>query len=89
MRGTGEAPRFDGTFGTKNPVGTGAFKLETYEPNNRLVLSRFDGYWGAKALLDKVIFTPIADGPASRQALQSGELQGYDQLDPADLTALT
>ncbi len=88
VSGTGEDPRFDGTFGTKNPVGTGPFTLETYEPNNRLVLARNDSYWGDKALLDKVIFRPIADGPARRQALQAKEIQGYDLVDPADLTAL-
>jgi peptide/nickel transport system substrate-binding protein len=88
VTGTGEEPRFEGTFGTKNPVGTGPFKLETYEPNNRLVLARFDDYWGDKAKLDKVIFKPIADGPARRQALEAGEIQGYDLVDPADLGAL-
>ncbi|MEO6204880.1 MAG: ABC transporter substrate-binding protein [Mycobacteriales bacterium] len=88
VSGTGEEPRFDGTFGTKNPVGTGPFSLELYEPNNRLVLARNDNYWVEKALLDKVIFKPIADGPARRQALQAGEIQGYDLVDPADLSAL-
>ncbi len=88
VTGTGEEPRFEGTFGSKNPVGTGPFTLETFEPNNRLVLARFDDYWGDKALLDKVIFKPIADGPARRQALESGEIQGYDLVDPADLDAL-
>lgn len=88
VTGTGEEPRFEGTFGTQNPIGTGPFKLETYEPNSRLVLARFDDYWGDKATLDKVIFKPIADGPARRQALESGEIQGYDLVDPADLDAL-
>ncbi|MDQ4097930.1 MAG: ABC transporter substrate-binding protein [Actinomycetota bacterium] len=88
VTGTGEEPRFEGTFGTKNPIGTGPFKLEAFEPNNRLVLARFDDYWGDKAKLDKVIFKPIADGPARRQALEAGEIQGYDLVDPADLGAL-
>jgi len=88
VTGTGDEPKFEGSFGIKNPVGTGPFTLETYEPNNRLVLARFDGYWGDKAILDKVIFKPIADGPARRQALQSNEIQGYDLVDPADLAAL-
>ena len=88
VTGTGEEPRFEGTFGTQNPVGTGPFRFETFEPNNRLVIARFDDYWGDKAKLDKVIFTPIADGPARRQALQSGDIQGYDLVDPADLQPL-
>ena len=88
VTGTGDEPRFEGAFGTKNPVGTGPFELETFEPNNRLVLTRFKDYWGEPAKLDKVIFKPIADGPARRQALEAGEIQGYDLVDPADLGAL-
>ncbi len=88
MTGSGESPRFEGAFGRTNPVGTGPYRLETFEPKNRLVLTRFDGYWGDKAKLDKVIFKPIADGPARKQALQAGEIQGYDLVDPADLAAL-
>ncbi len=88
VTGTGEEPRFEGAFGQTNPVGTGPFELETYEPNNRLVLKRYDGYWGDKALLDKVIFQPIAEGPARRQALESNEIQGYDLVDPGDVEAL-
>mgnify|MGYP006140201419 CR=1 FL=1 len=37
--------RFDGTFGTQNPVGTGPYQLEAFEPNNRLVMTRFEDYW--------------------------------------------
>jgi peptide/nickel transport system substrate-binding protein len=88
VTGTGDEPRFEGTFGTEHPIGTGPYMLETYEPNNRLVLTRFEDYWGDAAILDKVIFKPIADGPARRQALEAGEIQGYDLVDPADLGAL-
>ena len=88
VTGTGEEPRFEGAFGKTNPVGTGPFTLETYEPNNRLVLARNDAYWGEKSKLDKVIFKPIAEGPARKQALQAGEIQGYDLVDPADLASL-
>ncbi len=88
VTGSGEEPRFEGTFGTQNPVGTGPFKLESFEPGNRLVLARFDQYWGDKAKLEKVIFRPIASGPARRQALQSGEIQGFDLVEPGDAQAL-
>ena len=88
VSGTADSPSFDGTFGTQHPVGTGPFKLETFTPKDRLVLARNDDYWGEKALLDKVIFKPIADGPARRQALESGEIQGYDFVDPGDVDAL-
>ena len=89
VTGTGEEPKFEGSFGRDNPIGTGPFKLEVFEPDNRLVLARNDDYWGEKAKLDKVIFRPIAEGPARRQALESNEIQGYDLVAPEDLSALT
>jgi peptide/nickel transport system substrate-binding protein len=88
VSGTGEEPQFNGTFGTENPIGTGPYKLETFEPGNRLVMTRNDDYWGEKASIETVIFRPIADGPARRQALEAGEIQGYDLVDPADYDAL-
>jgi len=86
--GTDDAPTFDGTFGTEHPVGTGPFKFDGWTPGDKLTIVRNDGYWGTKAILDKVIFKPIADGPARRTALETGEIQGYDLVDPADVTAL-
>jgi peptide/nickel transport system substrate-binding protein len=86
--GTDDAPTFDGTFGTEHPIGTGPFKFESWTPGDKLTIVRNDGYWGTKAILDKVIFKPIADGPARRTALETGEIQGYDLVDPADVTAL-
>jgi peptide/nickel transport system substrate-binding protein len=88
VTGTGEEPRFEGTFGTENPIGTGPYRLEAFEPNNRLVMTRFEDYWGEAANIETVIFRPIADGPARRQALEAGEIQGYDLVDPADFDAL-
>jgi peptide/nickel transport system substrate-binding protein len=88
VSGSGEEPRFEGTFGTEQPIGTGPFQLESFEPGNRLVLSRFEDYWGEPAELERLIFRPIAEGPARAQALQSGEIQGYDLVDPADADRL-
>jgi len=86
--GTDDAPTFDGTFGTEHPVGTGPFKFDSWTPGDKLTIVRNDSYWGTKAILDKVIFKPIADGPARRTALETGEIQGYDLVDPADVAAL-
>jgi peptide/nickel transport system substrate-binding protein len=89
VSGTGSAPKFEGDFGTQHPVGTGPFKFSSYTPNESVTLVRYDGYWGAKAKLDKLIMKTISDGAARRQALESGEIQGYDNVDPADLSSLS
>src|SRR5712691_5385090 len=74
-----------GTFGTQHPVGTGPFMLSSWSVGNKLVLVRNPRYWGNKAKLDSVIVRPIADNAARLQALQSGEINGYDLVDPADI----
>lgn len=88
VTGTGEAPRFTGTFGTENPIGTGPYTLKSWERGNQLVLERYESYWGEKAKTKTVVFKPIADGPARRQALEAGDIDGYDLVDPADTDAL-
>ena len=74
-----------GKYGTEHPTGTGPFKFESWTVGDRLVLARNDDYWGDKAKLDKVIFRPIADNAARLQALQTGEIQGYDLVEPQDI----
>lgn len=55
-------------------VGAGPFKVVEQVPGEKVVLERFDGYWGKKPYLDRVIIRPIPD-PASRVlALQTGEV---------------
>jgi len=52
------------------------------------VLERNDDYWGEVANIQNLVFRPIADGPARAQELQSGGIDGYDLVDPADVDAL-
>jgi peptide/nickel transport system substrate-binding protein len=80
--------RPEGTFGTEHPIGTGPFKFESWTRNDRLVLSRYDDYWGDKAILDELILRPIPDNAARLQALQTGEIQGYDLVEPQDIETI-
>lgn len=73
-----------GTFGTEHPVGTGPFQFDEWIRNDHLTLTRNDSYWGAAPYLDSVIFRPITDNAARLQALQTGEIDGYDLVDPQD-----
>jgi peptide/nickel transport system substrate-binding protein len=77
-----------GTFGTENPIGTGPFKFESWVRNDRLTLVKNEDYWGEQAKLDELIFRPIADNAARLQALQSGEIQGYDLVEPQDIATI-
>jgi peptide/nickel transport system substrate-binding protein len=77
-----------GTFGTQHPSGTGPFEFVSWTREDRLVLKRFEGYWGDKAKLDQLIIRPIADNAARLQALQNDEIQGYDLVEPQDVATI-
>ncbi|MEO8289377.1 MAG: ABC transporter substrate-binding protein [Gaiellaceae bacterium] len=77
-----------GTFGSEHPIGTGPFMFDSWTRNDKLTLVRNDDYWGDKAKLDSVIFRPIPDNAARLQALQSGEIQGYDLVEPQDIPTI-
>lgn len=58
----------------RKPVGTGPFQFVEYVPGQRLVVERYDGYWGEKAGLDSITFRFIPDGITRWLALKSGEV---------------
>lgn len=69
-------------------VGTGPFKLESWKIGDKLVMVRNDDYWGKKAFLRRVIYRAIPDNAARLQALQTGEIQGYDLVEPQDIATI-
>ena len=77
-----------GSYGTEHPTGTGPLKFDSWVRNDKLTLVRNDDYWGDKAKLDSVIFRPIPDNAARLQALQTGEIQGYDLVEPQDIETI-
>jgi peptide/nickel transport system substrate-binding protein len=78
-----------GTYSTEHPTGTGPFKFESWTPGEQLELVRNDDYWGDEPRLEKIIFQPIADNAARLQALQTGEIQGYDLVEPQDVDTIS
>ena len=88
-----------GTYATEHPTGTGPFMFKSWTRGDKLVLVRNPNYWGATsddptefngtgAKLDELIFQPIADNAARLQALQTGEINGYDLVEPQDITTI-
>ncbi|HEY8193389.1 MAG TPA: ABC transporter substrate-binding protein [Gaiellaceae bacterium] len=77
-----------GTFGTEHPIGTGPFKFKSWTRNDRITLVKNDDYWGDKSKIDELIIRPIADNAARLQALQTGEIQGYDLVEPQDIATI-
>jgi peptide/nickel transport system substrate-binding protein len=80
-----------GTFGTEHPIGTGPFMFEEWIRGESLTFTRNPDYWNAEEAtgnIETLIFRPIADGAARLQALQSGDIQGYDLVDPQDFETI-
>jgi peptide/nickel transport system substrate-binding protein len=77
-----------GTYGTQHPTGTGPYMFKSWTVGQKLELVKYPGYWGTKAKIDRVIFRPISNNAARLQALQTGEVQGYDLVAPQDVPTI-
>lgn len=76
-------------YAAKYPTGTGPFKFESYDVQNKTVtLVRNDDYHGEKAKVAKLVFKIIPDGTSRKQALLAGDVDGYDLPNPVDWASL-
>lgn len=77
------------THAAMNANGTGAYVVESREPDTRTVLTQFDGYWGQGEFpldVTRIDFTPIQN-PATRiAALLSGEVDFIQDVPVQDLS---
>ena len=83
----GTDPR-KGDYANDYPTGTGPFVLDAWDKGSKVTLARNDAYWGEPAKVDEAVVVAIADPGARRDALISGDVDGFDLVGPADLTAL-
>ncbi|MFD3334280.1 ABC transporter substrate-binding protein [Streptomyces sp. NPDC058700] len=80
-------PKYSQEAGTV--AGTGPYKITKWNKGNKEVsLERFDGYWGDKAKIKNLVFRTIDTEEGRRQALQAGDIDGYDLVSPADVKTL-
>ncbi|WP_162242896.1 ABC transporter substrate-binding protein [Leifsonia sp. Root112D2] len=66
----------------KKPIGTGPMMFDTYTPGSEVALKKNPDYWGGKVKVDHAIYTVIADGNTSAEALFAREVDEV-VLDPA------
>ena len=83
------SPKSLETYGTdivEHPVGTGPFVFEEWVRDDAITLVKNENYWqDGYPLVDRVIFQVIPDNAARLTALQSGEVDIADGLNPDDL----
>ena len=85
--GTAAAPTLS-EYAKGHPVGTGPFQFESWAPGENVTLKAYDDYWGEQGQIKEIIFRTIGDETARRQALEAGDIDGYDLVGPADTQAL-
>lgn len=56
------------------PVGSGPFTVESFVPDDRLVLAGNDDYWGGAPTLERLEFVEIPEISARITALETGEI---------------
>ncbi|MGH2342486.1 ABC transporter substrate-binding protein [Segnochrobactraceae bacterium EtOH-i3] len=74
----------------KAPSGTGPFKVTSYTPRDRAVLSRNDAYWNKDRIpkLDEVILLPVPDPSARVAALRAGQVDWAEAPAPDAIPSL-
>ena len=66
----------------RDPVGSGPYALETYDPGYGVTLSAFAGWWDGEAATTNFNMPIIADVEVAAQALAAGEVDWVSGLSP-------
>jgi len=71
-------------------AGTGPYMFESYEGITRMLLTRFEGYWGGweGKHFDKVLFNTIPEPSTRRLMIESGDADFTNRLPVTEIEAL-
>ena len=73
----------------RNPVGTGPFEFVEWLPNDSITVEKYDDYWQeGLPKLDEVVFRSIPDNASRLNALNAGEIDLADGINPSDGEAI-
>ncbi|MGI8949734.1 MAG: ABC transporter substrate-binding protein [Ornithinimicrobium sp.] len=73
---------------TRNPIGTGPFKMESYTSGDSIQLAAYQDYWGDAPGLASVRYTFVSEPSVALANLQSGQVQWTDNLPPQQVASL-
>lgn len=71
-----------------NPVGTGYFKFESWEPGAEIKLSKNEDYWGDKAHVDTVTFKVVPESAVRNADLETGYVHIADPVQPNEVAGI-
>lgn len=72
----------------RNPVGTGPFLYQSWEPNQYIMLERNERYWNSLAKADLLEFRVISSNSERLKLLKDGEILIADNLGPDDVAEI-
>ena len=61
----------------QTPIGTGAFKFDSWSQGDKVELSRYDSYWGTPAVLTSATFKFISDPTAAFSAMMAEDIDVF------------
>ncbi len=71
-----------------NPIGTGPYKLESWDRGNEMVFTANELYWGEPPIEPTAILKWNSEAAARWTELQAGTVDGIDNIGPADFAAV-
>ncbi|GAB6928355.1 glutathione ABC transporter substrate-binding protein [Paenibacillus sp. JCM 10914] len=74
-----------GAYLSQNPVGTGTFKLESWNPGQEVKLAANPDYWGNPAKVDKVTFKVVSEEGTRLAELETGYAHIIDPVSPSSI----
>jgi peptide/nickel transport system substrate-binding protein len=72
----------DSAFISRNPIGTGPYKLVRWSKDEEIVLEANEQYWRGAPRIKTVVFRPIPDDAVRVAALQNGEIDVAVNIPP-------
>ena len=69
----------------RNPVGTGAYRFEEWQSNQRVVVTRNEDYWDGPPELEAVVYRPITDANTRIAEMLSGGIDVLSEVPPDSL----
>ncbi|GAA2188366.1 ABC transporter substrate-binding protein [Leucobacter alluvii] len=69
----------------EDPIGTGPFVVETWDPNGDLAFAKNEHYWQeGKPYVDSLVYKLVADDTQLQQQLAAGQLDAIDDVPAAN-----
>ncbi len=68
-----------------NPIGTGFFKFESWDPGTQIKIVKNDNYWGEEASLNSVTFKAIPEGGTRLAELETGHAHLIEPVQPSEV----